>query len=88
MLGYYRILDRMSEGLVRDSILREMRAKAPPGQLAVRRLFVGRDTSKAAILNLSDRSGTPRLRLVVDSSGNAAIVFLDRAGKTVRTITP
>jgi hypothetical protein len=88
VLGYYRTLDRMSEGPVRDSVLREMRAKAPPGQLAVRRLFVGRDTSKAATLSLSDRSGTPRLRLMVDSSGNAAIVFLDRTGKAVRTITP
>lgn len=88
VLHYYHILDRMTEGPARDSVIRELVAKAPPGQLAARRVFVGRDTSKTAVINLSDRSGVARLRLAVDSLGNPAISFLDSTGKVVRTITP
>jgi hypothetical protein len=49
-------------------------------------VFVGRDSAKAAVVNLSDRAGRTRLRLVVDSLGNAGILFLDANGKVVRTI--
>ncbi len=88
VLHYYRILDRMPEGPARDSVIRELIENTPPGQAPARRLFIGRDTSKAAVLNLSDRRGVPRLRLAVDSLGHAAISFMDTTGKVVRTITP
>jgi len=45
-----------------------------------RRVFVGRDTAKSAVVNLSDRQGKPRLRLVVDSLGSARIEFLSADG--------
>jgi hypothetical protein len=62
---------------------------ANPGgvPLAVQRMFVGRDYSKSATLNLSDPMGKPRLRLVVDSLGSARIEFLDPAGRVTNTIT-
>jgi hypothetical protein len=54
--------------------------------LNVQRMFVGRDPSKSAVLNLSDANGKPRLRLVVDSLGAARIEFLDAAGKVTRAL--
>jgi len=45
------------------------------------RVYVGRDVSKAAIVNLSDRNGKSRLRLMVDSLGVPSLEFLDAAGK-------
>jgi hypothetical protein len=50
------------------------------------RLFVGRDPDKSAVLNLADRQGKPRLRLVVDSLGAARVEFLDETGKVTNTI--
>ena len=52
-----------------------------PGQRAfAQRVFVGKDDSKTAMITLSDRSGNPRLRLLVDSNGVAKINFLDHQG--------
>ena len=44
------------------------------------RIYVGRDVTKAALVNLSDRNGKPRLRLMVDSLGTPSLEFLDAAG--------
>jgi hypothetical protein len=44
------------------------------------RVYVGRDNSKAAVVNLSDRNGKPRIRLMVDSLGTASLEFLDASG--------
>jgi hypothetical protein len=82
----YRVLDPMPESPRRDSIAKALMAKVPLDQRAARRVFVGRDSAKAAVVNLSDRAGRPRLRLMVDSLGNASILFLDAAGNVVRTI--
>lgn len=50
------------------------------------RVFVGRDTSRAAVLRLSDPSGRPRLRMTVDSLGVARIEFLDARGRVTQQI--
>lgn len=47
------------------------------------RVYVGRNRAKAAVLNLSDRDGKPRIRLQVDSLGVASLEFLDAAGAVV-----
>ncbi len=54
--------------------------------LAAQRLFVGRDQSKSAILNMSDPSGRTRLRLMVDSLGAARIEFVNANGRVTSTI--
>lgn len=86
LVTLYRVLDKMPRGPKWDSTYRALVAKVPREQLSARRVFVGRDTSKAAVLNLSDRSGVPRLRPAVDSLGNASISFLDSHGRVTRTI--
>jgi hypothetical protein len=49
------------------------------------RLFVGRDNGDA-MLQLSDGQGSPRLMMTVKENGEAAIQFLDKAGKVTKTI--
>jgi hypothetical protein len=83
----YRVLDTFPQSPRRDSVQRALLAQVPVEQLAARRVFVRRDTSRAAVLSLADRRGTPRLRLVVDSLGQASIVFLDPEGRATRIIT-
>jgi hypothetical protein len=55
--------------------------------LNVQRMFIGRDPSKSAVLNLADANGKARLRLVVDSLGAARIDFLDPNGRVTNSIT-
>lgn len=83
----YRVLDPMPESPRRDSIGRALVARVPAAQRSARRVFVGSDTARTAALTLSDRTGTPRLRLAVDSLGQASIAFLDARGQVTRTIT-
>lgn len=73
---------------MRDSVRRVLLARVPLSQRAARRVFVGRDTSNSAVLELKDRAGTPRLRMAVDSLGAATISFLDSNGRVLRTISP
>jgi hypothetical protein len=44
-------------------------------------VFIGRDPAKAAVLNLFDPQGRPRLRMIVDSLGTPSMQFLDESGK-------
>jgi hypothetical protein len=81
----YRVLDPMPEGPARDSVKRVLLARVPLDQRAAARVFVGRDTSNAATIELKDRAGRVRLRLAVDSLGTATIAFLDSTGQGVRT---
>lgn len=55
--------------------------------LFAQRVYVGRDVSRSALVNLSDPMGKARLRLIVDSLGAAAIEFLDDSGNVTRRIS-
>ena len=67
-------------GPARDEALRKW--AAPNGvPLYAERVYVGRNRSKAAVINLSDRAGKPRMRLMVDSLGEASLEFLDEQGR-------
>ena len=50
------------------------------------RLFAGKTPDRAAIVQLADPQGHPRLRLLVDSTGAPRLEFLDQNGKVTRTI--
>lgn len=50
------------------------------------RVFVGRQFDGGATVSLSDGSGRPRLRMIVDSLGAAAIEFLGDSGQVIRRI--
>jgi hypothetical protein len=70
-------------GPARDSALRRWAQPRNGVPIAAPRVYVGRDVAKNAVVNLSDRNGTPRLRLMVDSLGAPSLEFLDAAGKVV-----
>jgi hypothetical protein len=66
-------IQKMPKGPARDSAMKRF-------------MYVGRDTSKTALVLLSDKMGHPRLRLSVDSLGKASLDFLDGEGKVTRSI--
>jgi hypothetical protein len=71
-----------------NAIRRRVLDPIPGSEKGARRLFVGRDYDGQSVITLSDRDGKPRLRLQVDSAGNASIVFLNEQGTVVKSITP
>jgi hypothetical protein len=72
---------KMPEGPGRTEALRQWSAPRNGVPLAAERVYVGRDRSKSAVLNLSDPMGRPRVRLRVDSLGVASLEFLDEGGR-------
>ncbi|MGH7468950.1 MAG: hypothetical protein ACRENP_13430 [Longimicrobiales bacterium] len=72
---------KMPEGQARDEALRRWQGPRNGVPLNAQRVYLGRATNKSAVLNLSDPMGRPRLRLMVDSLGAAAVEFLDDQGR-------
>ncbi|HSA57433.1 MAG TPA: hypothetical protein VLE53_17105 [Gemmatimonadaceae bacterium] len=73
-------IERMTDTVARAQAMRRWQAPRNGQPLAAPRVFVGRDVNRAAVVTLSDPSGRPRLRLMVDSSGTAGLEFLDASG--------
>ena len=74
------IMKALPEGAARDSALQRWAAPRNGVPLFAQRVYVGRDLRKAAVVNLSDPDGKPRLRLMVDSLGAPSLEFLDASG--------
>ena len=74
------ITKAIPEGPARTAALQKWAQPRNGVPLAAPRVYVWRDASKAAVLNLSDRTGKPRLRLTVDSLGAPSLEFLDATG--------
>jgi hypothetical protein len=72
---------RMPEGPARNEALQRWQQPRNGVPLYAQRVYVGRDPSKAAVLDLSDRLGRPRIRLRVDSAGTPSLEFLDETGR-------
>ena len=77
---------KMPEGAARTEALRKWQEPRNGQPLFAQRVYVGRDVAKSALVNLSDRSGKSRIRLVVDSLGRASLDFLDEAGKVTYSL--
>lgn len=73
----------LPEGAARDAAITAARAKAPAGP---RRMFVGKNVDKSAIVSLADGQGRPRLVMRVAEDGAASIEFLDGNGKTTQRL--
>jgi hypothetical protein len=76
-------INRLPAGPARDSALRAWAAPRNGVPLAAERAYLGRNAAKAAVLNLSDRNGRPRIRMMVDSLGVPSLEFLDEQGRVV-----
>ena len=73
-------INRIADSTARTAALRDLLGPRNGVPLAASRVYLGRDRARSAVLNLSDPSGRPRLRLRVDSLGRASLEFLDEAG--------
>jgi hypothetical protein len=77
---------KIADTVARNAAMQRWSAPRNGVPLNVQRLFIGRDYSKAAVLNLADRNGKPRLRLTVDSLGVPRIEFLNDSGRVTYTV--
>jgi len=77
------IMKAVPEGPARNAALEKWAAPRNGVPLAAQRVYVGRDASKSAVVNLSDRNGKPRIRMVVDSLGSPSLEFLDAGGNVI-----
>ena len=75
---------RMPEGP--EKIAARERLRASGAWHAPVRVFVGRDRSKSAVVDLTDPTGSTRARLLVDSLGAARLEFLDASGRVVYVV--
>lgn len=71
---------KMTDTAARAVALRAMTAPRNGVPLSAQRVYLGRNTARAATLVLSDPSGRPRIRIAVDSSGVPSLEFLDERG--------
>jgi hypothetical protein len=79
-------INRMPEGPAKQAARKQWVEWQGGAAFGAPRLFVGRDTRKAAVLDLKDQTGRSRLRLAVDSLGAARIEFLNDSGRVTRRI--
>jgi len=79
-------IQKMPDGPAKDAAKKRFMEPRPGEPLFAQRVYVGRDPAKASLVLLSDKMGRPRLRMMVDSLGDATLAFLDTAGKVIRTI--
>jgi hypothetical protein len=86
ILAAWSPIQQMAPGSARDSATRAFAAKYGDRAGGAVRLFVGRDTTSEAVLDLKDARGRTRLRLAVDTAGVPSIDFLDERGRVLRRI--
>jgi hypothetical protein len=79
-------IERMKDGAAKRAATAQWQSRYGPHAGGAVRVFVGRDTSGNAALDLRDAGGKTRLRLTVDSLGSPRIEFVDSGGKVTRTI--
>ncbi len=73
-------INRIADSATRVAALQRLMGPQNGVPLRATRAYLGRDQNKAAVLNLFDPNGRPRLRLRVDSLGTASLEFLDESG--------
>jgi len=73
-------IEKMPAGPAKDSAMKKFREPRDGVPLYAERVYVGRNVAKAAVLNLSDPEGRPRIRIQVDSLGTPSLEFLDERG--------
>jgi hypothetical protein len=73
-------INMMPDGAAKTAALEKWAAPRNGVPLRAGRVYLGRDPARSAVLNLSDPQGRPRLRLKVDSVGQASVEFLDEKG--------
>lgn len=76
-------IEKLPDASARAAALRKWQEPRDGVPLFAQRVYVGRDATKAAVVDLSDPSGKPRLRLKVDAQGEPSLEFLDEEGHVI-----
>jgi len=76
-------LNKLPDGPAKTDGMKRFMEPRPGEPIFAQRLYVGRDVSKNAVVNLSDKFGKVRMRLLVDSLGKSSIDFMDDSGRIV-----
>ncbi len=76
---------KMPEGATRTAALDRLMGPRDGVPLFAQRIYVGRDQAKNAVVNLSDKNGKLRIRMMVDSLNRPTLDFLDEAGKVTHS---
>jgi hypothetical protein len=79
-------INKLPDGPTKTAALENWQAPRNGVPLRAGRVYLGRDPARSAVLNLSDPQGRPRLRLKVDSLGQASVEFLDDKGAVTARI--
>ena len=76
---------KMPEGPARTTALETLMGPRNGVPMFAQRIYVGRDPSKNAMVNLSDKNGKLRIRMMVDSLNRPSLDFLDESGKVTHS---
>ena len=79
----YKETEKLPNSPERDAKLKQLLEPVDGDPAFAHRVFIGKDANKSALINLADGKGKTRIQLIVDSSGDAKINFLDETGKVV-----
>jgi hypothetical protein len=71
---------KMADTAQRMAALQKLMGPVNGVPMYAERVYVGRDRSKSAVVNLSDPQGRPAVAAVVDSTGTPSMLFLDEKG--------
>ena len=82
----YKETEKLTDGPEKDAKLKELLEPANSDPAFAHRVFIGKDADKSALINLADKKGKTRIQLIVDSTGEAKINFLDPIGKIVYSL--
>jgi hypothetical protein len=75
----------IKNSLAYDSITKEIKASNLRGDNGIERMFVG-SQDEVAQIQLKDKQGKVRIKLYVDKTGEAKILFYDKEGKVILSI--
>ncbi len=81
----YKAIQKLPEGPDKKQLLNHLMNPQPGQSAFAQRVFVGKD-DKTAMVILSDRTGKPRIQLLVDSSGTPKLNFLDGQGHIIYSL--
>ena len=76
---------KMTDSTARTAALERLMAPRNGVPMFAQRIYVGRDPAKNAVVNLSDRNGKLRIRMMVDSLNRPTLDFLDETGKVTHS---
>ncbi|MBC7791394.1 MAG: hypothetical protein H7Z74_15725 [Anaerolineae bacterium] len=76
---------KMPDNPARKAAIEKLMGPRDGVPMFAQRIYVGRDPSKNAMVNLSDKNGKLRIRMMVDSLNRPSLDFLDETGKVTHS---